>query len=199
MLAQRIPDITLWGKALRDELARVKTPIQEFRDSFISSFSRVDEYLTSFVTGGKLKLNDFLKEISDTLIRTFLKLAIVNPLLNSVFGGGAGGALMPALWGVGATKGKADGGMASGWTLVGERGPELVNMGSGSFTLTNGETRNRLGGGGGNTYMIDARGADIGAVERLEAALIRLAGPGVVEQRALSAAIDSRWRHKGGF
>lgn len=42
-------------------------------------------------------------------------------------------------------------------------------------------------GAGGNTYMIDARGADQGAVARMEKALLALAGPGVIERRVVNA------------
>lgn len=184
-------------KSLRDELHKIKTPAQEFRDTFVNAFSQVDDYLVSFMTNGKLKFNDFLLELSNSILKTFVKLAIINPLINAIFGGGAGGALLPALFGAGATKGKADGGMGSGWTLVGERGPELANLGSGSFVLPAGETSRKLGSGGGNTYVIDARGADAGVAERIQQMLLALAGPGVVEQRALSALQNNRARRQG--
>lgn len=45
----------------------------------------------------------------------------------------------------------------------------------------------RSGNTGGNTYQIDARGADQGAVRRLEQALLALAGPGVIESRVTNA------------
>ncbi|GAX54748.1 transglycosylase SLT domain-containing protein [Streptomyces olivochromogenes] len=49
--------------------------------------------------------------------------------------------------------GYANGGMARGLSLVGERGPELINAGSGSRVSSNSETRGLLTGG--NTYNID--------------------------------------------
>ncbi len=191
-----MPQLIEWQKTLRDELARIKTPAQEMRDSFLGAFSQIDGALTSLVTNGSTKLSDFAKTITDTIIQTFLRLAVINPLINGIFGGGAGGALLPSFFGPGATKGKADGGNGSGWTLVGERGPELANLGSGSFVLPADETRRKLSGGKGNSYFIDARGADQGAVARLESALLLLAGPGVVERRALSASMDARWRRR---
>lgn len=42
---------------------------------------------------------------------------------------------------------KAAGGPASGWTVVGEEGPELVDLPGGSFVHTAGQTREMLGGG----------------------------------------------------
>lgn len=47
--------------------------------------------------------------------------------------------------------------------------------------------RNGGSGSGGNIYNIDARGADQGAVARVERSLIALAGPGVIERRVTNA------------
>ena len=60
--------------------------------------------------------------------------------------------------------GKAGGGTISGPTLVGERGPEIFNPG-GSGTIL---PMSRVGGGGGVTYNIDARGADPSVLPRLK-------------------------------
>jgi hypothetical protein len=43
----------------------------------------------------------------------------------------------------------AKGGIASGMAIVGERGPELVNLGAGAQVHTAGDTRRMLGQGGG--------------------------------------------------
>lgn len=70
------------------------------------------------------------------------------------------------------------------WGVVGEEGPELLYTGNtGATIIPNG------GMSGSNTYNIDARGADRGAVARIEQALFALAGPGVVEQRVSNAQI----------
>ncbi len=41
---------------------------------------------------------------------------------------------------------------------------------------------------------IDAKGADQAAVSRLESMLLALAGPGVVERRALGSVLNSKRR-----
>ena len=46
---------------------------------------------------------------------------------------------------IGNNNNKAVGGMASGWTIVGEKGPELVNLPSGSSVKTNEDTGRILG------------------------------------------------------
>lgn len=68
--------------------------------------------------------------------------------------------------------------------LVGEKGPELIMSGNVGNTII---PNNKIGGG--NTYNIDARGADQGAVTRLEKALLALAGPGVIEKRVSNAQV----------
>lgn len=47
--------------------------------------------------------------------------------------------------------GRASGGPASGWTLVGERGPELVNFPGGSHVFSNDDSRHMAAG---NTYHV---------------------------------------------
>ena len=52
---------------------------------------------------------------------------------------------------------RAAGGPASGMTLVGERGPEIVNLPGGSFVNSNNTSRNMMSGGGYDTQaLIDA-------------------------------------------
>jgi hypothetical protein len=50
-------------------------------------------------------------------------------------------------------KGKAKGGSAGGTTLVGEKGPELVNLPAGSFVHSNAESRAMVAGGGNFTLV----------------------------------------------
>jgi hypothetical protein len=62
-----------------------------------------------------------------------------------------------------------------GLAMVGERGPELVNLPRGASVYPAGQTSRMMGGGGNMTFapVIDARGADVGAVARLEAAMAK--------------------------
>jgi hypothetical protein len=64
--------------------------------------------------------------------------------------------------------GRASGGPASGLTMVGERGPELVNLPRGSRVVNNSATNAALRGGEPQFITnIDARGADPGLIARL--------------------------------
>lgn len=79
----------------------------------------------------------------------------------------------------------ADGGFLQPgqWGIAGEEGAEMIYGGrTGATVIPNGGN-----GKSGNTYNIDARGADEGAVRRLEAALMSLAGPGQIEKRVSNA------------
>jgi len=181
-------------KSLREELSRIKSPAMEFKDTFVAAMQGADEQLTSFVTGGSLKLSDFLKNMSDSIIDFAMRMAIINPILNGVFGGVTGMSVLPSIFNAGK---RASGGPASGLTWVGEQGPELLNLPSGSNVIPAESARRAGAGGGGNNYQIDARGADAGMLARLEQLLFQMAGPGVVEQRALSAQQNSRWRNTG--
>jgi hypothetical protein len=50
--------------------------------------------------------------------------------------------------------------------LIGEQGPEILRAKSNANVMSNTALR-QMGGGGGNTYTIDARGADLGAYNRI--------------------------------
>lgn len=67
--------------------------------------------------------------------------------------------------------------------IAGEAGAELLYGGKTGVSVFNQDQM----GGGKNTYYIDAKGADEGAVRRIEGALLALAGPGVIEQRVVNA------------
>lgn len=87
----------------------------------------------------------------------------------------------------------APGGMA----LVGERGPELVNLPKGAQVIPNYRTNQMVGSGGASiTYapQIDARGADIAAVARLEQVMAndRIQFEGRVKQ--IVKGRGTRWR-----
>lgn len=69
------------------------------------------------------QLSDVMRSMAQDILRVFLRLAVTNPLINSIFGNVGGFQALPTLFG----GPKADGGPVAGGTpyLVGERGPEL--------------------------------------------------------------------------
>lgn len=150
----------------------------------VGAFDDMADALADFATTGKFSFKSLVTSMIADLIRFEAKAAlsgvanIASGFLSSIFGGG-----------------KADGGPVSGGTtyLVGERGPELFTPGTSGTIIPNGDLA--AASAGGNTYVIDARGADAGAVSRIERALYSMAGPGRVEQRAINAVVDARQRN----
>lgn len=65
--------------------------------------------------------------------------------------------------------------------IAGEAGAEMIYGGKTGMSIT------PISSGGGNTYYVDATGADQGSVLRLQQALLSLAGPGVIERRVANA------------
>lgn len=115
-----------------------------------------------------------LDEVFSSLLKQLARLAI-NAAFNSIFAPGGGGGTSPILsfFGIGKNADGTDN-WRGGLTLVGERGPELVNLPKGSQVIPN----NAIGAlAGGDRFnfapQIDARGADVAAVARLEQILIR--------------------------
>lgn len=110
-------------------------------------------------------------------------------LLGGLFGGGVKSdiAASIALNSVGPNAFFADGGyLGPGqFGIAGEAGAELIYGGRTGVSVFNQDQIGR----GGNTYNIDARGADQAAVARLEQSLFALAGPGVIEQRVNNAQV----------
>jgi len=176
--------------------------------SITEAFAKGEDAMVSFKSIGRAILSEIAQE--------FMKLAILNPLKNAIFGGNAatlssvggllgsmfsgggignyfGGASYSSLGSAGLAFGgpRAEGGpVAAGKTyLVGEEGPELVAFGAAGRVYPAGESAAMMRGGrGGDTYYLDARGADQAAVARLEQAVNQLNG--TLEKRALGAFAD---------
>lgn len=152
------------------------------------------ERLTDFVMTGKLQFRDFANSVIRDLVRIRIQKAIAG--VGDIFlGGGGAGEVTAADVGSAAEFGffAAGGRPTPGEPyVVGENGPEIrIDDGPGTI-IPNGKIGNM--GRGGNTYVIDARGADAGAVDRIERALYRLAGPGVVERRAIASVTEASLR-----
>lgn len=154
-----------------------------------------DAFATMLLTGQNA-FKSLADSVAQQMIRIAAQMAIINPILNFVFGGFAGFTMLPTFYGgARAEGGPVDSGRSY---LVGERGPELFTPGSSGTVTNNARFREMSAAPAGNTYIIDARGADQAAVARIEYALIKLAGPGVVERRALNAIGDGRRRGGSG-
>jgi len=112
-----------------------------FTSSFVNGLLEGQDALDSF--------KDFAKSIVSEIITIFLRLEVVNAILNQIFpslGLAQGGIITPAV----PKKTVAGGGTIQGGraSLVGERGPEIFVPNTGGRIMNNMNSKNAMGGGG---------------------------------------------------
>jgi len=195
-------DVQMFGRELEkvdDQAKKNEDSARELGLTFSSAFEDA-------VVSGK-KLSDVLRGLAQDVARLFLRKAVTEPgadFLSGIFKSGLGAAFdgfgggldsvleVPLAIDAGSFGGaRAGGGPVSANTsyMVGERGPELFTPGKSGTIIPNGG-----GDGGGNVFNIDARGADQAGLARLESLIMGLAGPNVVERRAVSATMRAASR-----
>jgi hypothetical protein len=149
---------------------------------------------------------DPLKQILDRLIQIALEMEVIEPLTEGLFGkrgttlggvvgggsGGGGGLLSSALrWGkdllgfAGGTN-SAPGGLS----LVGERGPEILNLPKGSQVIPAAQSLAALRGGGGNSMSYTNMGGNIVVMGDTDSKSLRLM-KSMLDQK--DAEFESRW------
>lgn len=148
------------GGAFRDAFTEGMLGARKFGDVLSALGQRITQILFNKIAG-------------DPISNAFSKIA------GNIFGGEAGGGFFD----------KIIGSYATGTRYVPRDGMAMLHKGEQVVTRSQVDSaqRNSTGGATGNVYNIDARGADVGAVSRLERSLIALAGPGVIENRVLNA------------
>jgi len=131
-----VQDTSTFSETMEQAIASsAATFSKEFTDALLSGENALDSF------------NNLAKNIVSQIISTFLQLAVVNKILNAVFGAGtfdevnfATGEIDKASAGGGTVqKGQA--------TLVGERGAEIFVPNTGGTIMNNMNTRNAMGGG----------------------------------------------------
>ena len=144
-------------------------------------------------------IKDVMSAFND-LVKNLIKIGF-----NTLFGAlglspeGGGGAIIGPLAGSPVVQAAGGGHLDIGdWAIVGEAGPELMYADTPGTIIDAGRTRGIFSGegNGGNTAYIDARGADVEAVARLEAGLRSLHYS--IEHRAV-AAVSAQRKRGGGF
>jgi hypothetical protein len=189
-------------KDLPDEpTAPVITDYQKFQDQVFTIFDSVGDRAAStfadMVLTGENAFDSLVDVVARSMLEMVARLAIINPIMNAVFGLGGAGTSTTALATLGSVfgGGKAGGGSVSGGMsyLVGEKGPEIFSPNTSGAIIPN----HKLGMGGGgtvNSYSIDARGASVDAVRELRQMMASLSAS--VEPRAVAAVRDSDRRRK---
>ncbi len=140
------------------------------------------------VLGGG-ELSDVINGLVSDIARMALQLAIVNPILNGIFGGTKGWSMLPSLFGGGKARGGA---VDAGYTYrVNEDGQEFFRPNVGGTVMPVGASRGLSDSGGGGdsysfTYNITAGVTHAELLPVLQAQ----------EQRTISALRDAQRRRK---
>ena len=143
---------------LKDNLKEIKEGAEEVQETLGDKMAEavaqsVNAFGVDFVNAlldGKSALDsfkNFAQNLVSQIISIFLQLAVINPILKSIFGSGGfdveGFDDLPTLNAKGGTY------HPNRPMIVGERGPELIIPNTGGKVLNNMNTKNALGGGGG--------------------------------------------------
>jgi hypothetical protein len=147
---------------------KTKDAVEKLSDRMKETKETMKTAFTGIITGAKS-----VKEALADMLQSFADMVLGNAFDGLWSGAESGGGVLS---GIGKLLGFANGTPSApgGLAMVGERGPELVNLPRGSQVVTAENTRQMLSGsGGGLTYAptIDARGASLEAVNELKATL----------------------------
>jgi len=151
----------------------------------------MDSFSTALETG-KFKASEFFNSMLQGFAKITTEVLVLKPLLNSLFSSSTGstgivGGLLNSLGGMFSPARAAGGPGNSGQSyLVGEHGPEIFTPSANGSFGGSGVYARGSGSGGNYTFAptIDARGADIGVVERIQQAL-------AASQRAQQSPVTS--------
>lgn len=162
----------------RGELENLNSPLMQFaresanvgralEDLAVKSLDNFGDSIVDAINGTKsLKdaFRDMTVSILNDLAKILIKKAILGPIAGALGGGGIGGLL-----------GFADGTnfAPGGPALVGERGPEIVNLPRGATVTPNHALGGAVTVNGGNTVINIQGNADDGAITKMKAELAR--------------------------
>lgn len=150
------------GKKAKDAIDKIGKAMESAKESLGQGFGSIIDGLVN----GTLSWKDAILQAGQALLKYLNSMNLAQGG-QGLFGGGFLQGLIGSLIGFANGTNYAPGGLA----VVGERGPEIVNLPRGSQVIPNHQLRS----GGRSTYApvynIDARGADAAAIARLEAGL----------------------------
>jgi len=216
---QKMEDLSKTTESGSDSFEKVQTAAEAMTDATVLMLDNVGDRaaqtFADMVLTGKASFGDLVDIVARSVIEMVARLAIINPILNGMMGMmGFSSMIMPAFWGAGAAAAGAGAGAAASAapppgglfadggrpplgrvSIVGEQGPELFIPDQAGTIIPHGKSKALLGGGG-DTYYIDARGADAAAVARLEAQIRALNGS--IERRSVAANHQARRRGMAG-
>ena len=179
MLQDELDDLYGWMDDIGAEAEALAQAADEIGFAFSSAFEDA-------ILSGQ-KFSDVLRSLGQDVLRVFTRLAITNPLINSVFGSLPGFQALPAIAGFRAKGGPVSMGSAY---VVGEEGPELFVPKSSGNIIANKASGSMAGSMGGVTvnYNIAAGVTKGELVPILEA-----------ERKRLKAEIPDMVRRGGAY
>lgn len=145
-------------------------------DTMIGRFTEFGQNIIGSTKTVTEQLRELCKNLASDILNMMMKIYMQGLMMNLIgnifgggglFGGGSGSiGSTPSMLSspsVNSIKGIglsgigvfAKGGVANGWSIVGEKGPELVNFSNPGRVYTADQTRNALSGGGGVNIKID--------------------------------------------
>lgn len=166
-------------ESAEEALALAKDVTRDLIDGFIEGKSAADIMSNALKKIGNHLINDVLNNLFKIQNMGGGGGGFLSGLLGLFGGGFRANTTAGAFFGAGTGIPQFAGGTnyaPGGLALVGEKGPELVNLPRGSQVIPN----HRLNAGGGQTVVvnfnpvIDARGADTAAIQRLETGLAKV-------------------------
>lgn len=152
-------------------------------DGVVSSFRQMLDG-AKFTMGD---MTDLVKAAVRDMIAQLFRLAVVNQMMNAMFGGVAGFEKLPTIPLL-AGGGTLQRGQP---TIVGERGPELIVPNSAGTVLNNHETSRALGGGGA-TVVNQTINVDTGVSQTVRAEMISLLPK--FKKDTMAAVLDAKRR-----
>ena len=167
--------------------------MQTLHDAAAAMGDGVTSLFRKMLDGTKVTMKDFgdmIKASVADMIAQIFRLAVINQMMNAIFGNVTGYTPLPTM----NVFGKAGGGKMNGPTLVGERGPELYFPNTGRIA-NNQDTMNILGGGGG-TVVHQTINVDAGVSQTVRAEMMSLLPR--FKQDTMAAVVDAK-RRGGSF
>ena len=199
-------------EAYRKEQKRLEEAIDKTFIGVVENLATTfEDSLISALDGSKSALEgfkDFSRQLVQEILKTYLRLSVINPILNSIFGGrGSGFQARPTMGGGDIAGrfldiGRRAFGFAGGGTIqgrrpimVGERGPEMFIPNTGGRIVPNGA----LGGsltGGSPTVVNQSLNFATGVQETVRAEIFNMLP--AIQKATLNAVVDQK-RRGGAF
>ena len=191
-------------KTLEETGAAGDVVFKRLEDAGVTAFDNLSDAMIEFGATGKFQWRD-LARVALTAIRDIMAAYsrtgvlgasfgnIFASLVTGIFGFGGGGFTAGTSLSIGAFPSFAHGGrIAAGQlAMVGEGGRELFQPSVAGNILSNRDTEKAISGGG-DTFIIDATGADAEGMQRLESLIATLDGS--IERRSVAAMVNQSRR-----